>query len=183
MSSQHTLNTSQYQTIQSPRVGTLVVAQKSLLGKGSFASVLLAQSISSPFTTYAIKRIPLDPCTLTPPPTISTEVKALCTLADDPSIVRIHDVVQTPSHIDIIMEHCPTDLFKALGRPEFRQTGIQSFTLARRLIIDLIDAVLACHRRGIFHRDLKPENVLVPRACSSGVQRTLKLCDFGLCTF
>ncbi|CAM9837285.1 unnamed protein product [Ectocarpus sp. 4 AP-2014] len=46
---------------------------------------------------------------------------------------------------------------------------------ARRIILQVLDALAFLHRRGIIHRDLKPENLLLVRRGSEYV----KLADFG----
>ncbi|KAA1475927.1 kinase-like protein, partial [Dentipellis sp. KUC8613] len=47
--------------------------------------------------------------------------------------------------------------------------------LVRDALLQLTDALGACHARGVYHRDVKPENIL----CSAD-GRTLWLADFGL---
>ena len=53
--------------------------------------------------------------------------------------------------------------------------GGLSLAATRRVASDLLDAVEACHARGVVHRDLKPENVLFD------AEGALKLCDFASC--
>ncbi|KAA1479682.1 hypothetical protein DENSPDRAFT_744351, partial [Dentipellis sp. KUC8613] len=47
--------------------------------------------------------------------------------------------------------------------------------LVRDALLQLTDALGACHVRGLYHRDVKPENIL----CSAD-GRALRLVDFGL---
>ncbi|CAM9995812.1 unnamed protein product [Ascophyllum nodosum] len=49
---------------------------------------------------------------------------------------------------------------------------------ARRIILQVLDALAFLHRRGIVHRDVKPENLLLPKPGGEIV----KLSDFGLAT-
>ncbi|EGF81142.1 hypothetical protein BATDEDRAFT_19176 [Batrachochytrium dendrobatidis JAM81] len=101
----------------------------------------------------------------------------MCKLSNYELAVKLFDVVESNNHINLIMEHCPMDMFTALCEHNGGK-GIQSVDIARTLILQLIDAVMTFHARGIYHRDLKPDNILLSQ--SEGM---LKLCDFGLATF
>ncbi len=46
------------------------------------------------------------------------------------------------------------------------------------LLVDMLSALAAAHRKGVVHRDLKPDNVLVSK--DSDGRETVKLCDFGV---
>jgi serine/threonine protein kinase len=84
-------------------------------------------------------------------------------------------IVDDPDCTYVILEYCPEgDLFynitecgQYVGKDE----------LAKRVFLQLLDAVEHCHNLGIYHRDLKPENILV-----SDLGETVKLADFGLAT-
>eukprot|EP00842_Homolaphlyctis_polyrhiza_P004188 jgi/Hompol1/4770/HPOL_003870-RA len=199
--------------VRSPRLGTLLITNP--LNHGAFASVMLAHSAASPATKFAIKRTLLAPSNTqlhsqatqltqsTLPQVVAAEIKALSDLADVPSVIHIHDIVTTPTHIDMVFEYCHSDLFQLLGDHNSPFAGgIRSFPLARRLMLDIMDAVLVCHSRGVFHRDLKAENILISAPLATLIQfasstdstiahsapsststSTIKLCDFGLSTF
>ncbi|KAM7207164.1 negative regulator of sexual conjugation and meiosis [Naviculisporaceae sp. PSN 640] len=90
-----------------------------------------------------------------------------------PNVVSMLRIIDNHDCIFVIMEYCPEgDLFynitecgKYVGKDE----------LAKRVFLQILDAVEYCHSLGIYHRDLKPENILV-----SDRGDTVKLADFGL---
>lgn len=91
------------------------------------------------------------------------------------NVVSILKIIDDPDCIYVILEYCPEgDLFfnitecgQYVGKDE----------LAKKVFLQILDAVEHCHTLGIYHRDLKPENILV-----SDQGQTVKLADFGLAT-
>jgi len=96
------------------------------------------------------------------------EAKAAAAL-DHPSIVGVHDLLETGDDEWIVMEWVE-------GRPliELLRQGPLEPQVALDLGWQLADALAAAHRHGILHRDLKTENVLIT---AEGCARVL---DFGL---
>ncbi|KAG5973457.1 hypothetical protein E4U55_000554 [Claviceps digitariae] len=92
-----------------------------------------------------------------------------------PNVVSMLKIVDDPDCIYVVLEYCPegdlflniTELGHYVGKDE----------LARKIFLQIVDAVEHCHSLGIYHRDLKPENILVT---DNG--NTVKLADFGLAT-
>ncbi|KAG5932401.1 hypothetical protein E4U53_001352 [Claviceps sorghi] len=92
-----------------------------------------------------------------------------------PNVVSMLKIVDHADCIYVILEYCPegdlflniTELGRYVGKDE----------LARKVFLQIMDAVEHCHSLGIYHRDLKPENILVT---DNG--NTVKLADFGLAT-
>ncbi|TDZ22094.1 Negative regulator of sexual conjugation and meiosis [Colletotrichum orbiculare MAFF 240422] len=92
-----------------------------------------------------------------------------------PNVVSMLKIVDDPDCIYVILEYCPEgDLFYNIT--ECGQY-VGNDDLAKRVFLQVLDAVEHCHSLGIYHRDLKPENILV-----SNQGETVKLADFGLAT-
>lgn len=91
------------------------------------------------------------------------------------NVVTIHKIIDYPDAIYVVLEYCPEgDLFFNITE---RGQYVGKDELARRVFLQILDAVEHCHSLGIYHRDLKPENILV-----SDLGETVKLADFGLAT-
>ena len=85
------------------------------------------------------------------------------------NVVRIHDLVDTPSGPAIGMELVDgVPLGGLLGRERL------PLSAAIRIGRQLCDGLAAAHAQGVVHRDLKPANVLVDAA------GRIKIADFGL---
>ena len=69
-------------------------------------------------------------------------------------------------------EHRQTQLFAIVGSPVLRKIDFEDVLLADWL--DLLDALLAVHRKGLVHRDLRPDNF-----CVRNEDGKLTLIDFG----
>lgn len=92
-----------------------------------------------------------------------------------PNVVSILKIIDNPDCVYVVLEYCPEgDLF-------FNITECGQYVgkddLAKRVFLQILDAVEHCHSLRIYHRDLKPENILV-----SNRGETVKLADFGLAT-
>lgn len=99
---------------------------------------------------------------------IKKEIKIMQRLRH-PNIVSIHTALVTNSRLYLVMEMVSGgELYSEI----LAQKKIDEDT-SRRYFQQLIDAVVYCHRRGVFHRDLKPENLLLDN------KGNVKLTDFG----
>lgn len=91
-------------------------------------------------------------------------------LLDHPHIVALHEVLEGPEHVFIVMEYAPggevIDFVIAHGRLQEK--------LARQLFRQVVAAMAYCHALHVIHRDLKPENLLLD------ADFRIKIIDFGL---
>jgi 5'-AMP-activated protein kinase catalytic alpha subunit len=87
-----------------------------------------------------------------------------------PHIIKLYEVISTPSDIFMVMEHVGSgELFDYIVK-----NGKLKEHEARRFFQQIISGVDYCHRHMIVHRDLKPENLLLDDSLN------VKIADFGL---
>ncbi|KAI9221379.1 kinase-like domain-containing protein [Blastocladiella britannica] len=138
------------------------------LGQGTFGKVKLAEHIESR-GLVAIKIMEKDSIkTEKQKSSVRREIRLLF-LLKHPNIVNVHDVIETPDHIYIVMEHLPRgELFDHIVKNHHL-----SESEARRFMSQIVAAVEYCHQHSVIHRDLKPENLLLD------FENNLKIIDFG----
>jgi carbon catabolite-derepressing protein kinase len=86
-----------------------------------------------------------------------------------PHIVKLYEVISTPTDIIFVMEYAGGELFNHIV-----SYGSLPEPKARRFFQQLISGLEYSHRLKIVHRDLKLENVLIDD------DMNLKIADFGL---
>lgn len=89
-----------------------------------------------------------------------------------PYILSLYAVYEASDCLYIVLEHCEDDLFTAIVDRGMFQTYAPS---AKIILLQLLEAVLYTHNKGVYHCDLKPENILVAEGGTC-----IRLADFGL---
>ncbi|KAM0949296.1 putative protein kinase CAMK-CDPK family [Dioscorea sansibarensis] len=141
------------------------------IGRGRFGAVFRCFAVDSG-EALAVKTI--DKTQLTDPTDrqlVEREAKiTLLAAAGNPHIVQIHAVHEDESSIHLVLDLLPgPDLFERISG----RGGPIPEPEAAAIIAQLMEALNACHQRGIAHRDVKPDNVMFD---SLG---RLRLVDFG----
>ncbi|KAG5588167.1 hypothetical protein H5410_048601 [Solanum commersonii] len=97
------------------------------------------------------------------------EAKIMHLVSPNPHVVRIVDVCEDDTYLDIVLEFCSSsDLFHRLSTQR-----VFSESDAIAVMVPLMEAIAHCHRLGVAHRDIKPDNILF------NDWNDLKLADFG----
>ncbi|KAJ8438928.1 hypothetical protein Cgig2_033815 [Carnegiea gigantea] len=100
---------------------------------------------------------------------VRREIKIL-RLFMHPHIIRLYEVIETPSDIYVVMEYVKSgELFDYIV-----EKGRLQEDEARNFFQQIISGVEYCHRNMVVHRDLKPENLLLDS------HHNVKIADFGL---
>ena len=107
---------------------------------------------------------------------LAREIRLLKVL-NHPNVIRLHEVLHTPSEILMVMEYVDGgDLLEVLNtRKRFTEAEV------RHIFCQICSGVSFCHSLGVAHRDLKPENVLIGKRTPEG-HYPIKVADFGLST-
>ena len=142
------------------------------LGRGAFGKVVLGKHIITG-EKVAIKI--LNKIILRQTPDDYELVKkemSILKLVKHKYIVQLYEILQTPSHIFIIMEYCEGKDFMdyILSQNYLNESE------ALKYFQQLINALFYLHSQSIAHRDIKIDNILLDR------NNNLKLIDFGLST-
>ena len=141
-----------------------------LLGKGSYAEVRLATRISDE-QRVAIKSFPnITANTQQSNKVIQNEIRVLKSV-NHPNIIKLIDIVVSKEYTHLVLEYCEgINLYELMHNRNGR--GL-SENVARRIFIQLLDAVNYLHSCNIYHRDLKLDNVMIDR------NGKITLIDFG----
>ncbi|KAG8804420.1 Protein kinase [Serendipita sp. 398] len=86
-----------------------------------------------------------------------------------PHIVRMYEVINTPTDIILVLEFAGGELFDLIA-----EHGRMDEPRARRYFQQIMSGIAYSHRLGIAHRDIKPENILLDH------RGDVKITDFGL---
>lgn len=164
------------------RIGSILAGTLQLtgiLGTGAYGVVYQAIDIKTN-VRYAVKTLSKFNADGTPldrrqQDFQTREIRLHYTASAHRNVVSMLKIIDEPDCIFVILEFCPEgDLF-------FNITECGQYVgkdaLAKKVFLQILDAVEHCHSLGIYHRDLKPENILV-----TDQGETVKLADFGLAT-
>ena len=90
-------------------------------------------------------------------------------LLNHPNIVKLYEVIDTPTELYLFMEYASSgeifDYLVAHGRMKEKE--------ARRIYRQIVSAIDYCHNLHVIHRDLKAENLLLDS------NMNVKIADFG----
>ncbi|XP_042041349.1 SNF1-related protein kinase catalytic subunit alpha KIN10-like [Salvia splendens] len=140
-----------------------------VLGIGTFAKVKIAQHVRTG-QNVAVKIINR---TMMRSPTNQEKVRReikIGQLCVHPHVIRVYEVIETPTNIYVIMEHMMKgELFDYITEKKRLQEDE-----ARHYFQQIIAGVEYCHRNNVVHRDLKLENLLLDE------KGNVKIADFGL---
>ena len=139
------------------------------LGVGSFGKVKLGTHIPTG-AKVAIKIINRAKIrSLDMEQKVRREIKIL-RLFDHPHIIRLYEVIDTPTDIFVVMEYVSGgELFDYIV-----MKGRLAENEARRFFQQILAGIEYCHHHMVVHRDLKPENLLL------SAENSVKIADFGL---
>jgi len=150
----------------------IVLAQYRLgktLGIGAFGKVKLAHHLLTGLKVAVkiLNKGKIKHMEMTEKVRREINILKMCT---HPHIIRLYEVIDTPSDIFVIMEFVPGgELFDYIV-----SRGRLPPDEARHFFHQIVSGIEYCHHHKIVHRDLKPENLLLD------ADNNLKIADFGL---
>lgn len=164
-----TLDEEQKDRMRDTKVNVDSFALISVIGKGSYAEVLLARKKDTG-TIYALKILKKDKIEQRNQKTHVKVERNILIEIQHPFIIKMVYAFQTEKKLYFALEYCPGgELFNLLQKK--RQFSEEN---ARFYIVQILLALEHLHKYDIVYRDLKPENVLLD------TDGYVRLTDFGL---
>jgi len=160
----HSRQTSGKSTVEEKRIAHYII--KDTIAEGTTGTVKLAfNTLTESYTAVKI----VNKSIARKRKEAKKEIKALQKIFHE-NIVRLEHVEEDNLNIYIFTEYCELgDLFSYM-----QKNGVFDESTAKKLFIQMVDAVEFCHRKlRICHHDIKLEN------CVLDIDFTLKLIDFG----
>ena len=87
---------------------------------------------------------------------VDTEIRVLGKL-DHPNIIKLHEVIDSPAELVLVLELVPGDSLYALLKQ--RRTHRLSELEARPIFGAVVSALVHCHAQQISHRDVKLNDI------------------------
>ena len=108
---------------------------------------------------------------------VQMELRAMMALESHPSILKLHDVVWSVSTRECFLV---TELARGgTLATALEMRGELQESLAKEVMLQVLDGVAFMHHHGLAHRDLKLENILLMEPDEFGMG-SVKISDFGL---
>ena len=103
----------------------------------------------------------------------STTLRELSLLQEleHPNIIKLLDIIWEDKKILLIFDLWRTDLKNYIYDEHSKYLSMK---IVKKIMKELLEAIMFCHQNRVFHRDLKPNNILLDET------DTVKLADFGL---
>ncbi|GAV65439.1 Pkinase domain-containing protein [Cephalotus follicularis] len=149
-------------------VGDYLVGRQ--IGSGSFSVVWLARHREHG-NEVAIKEIITGRLNKKLQESLMSEIFILKRI-NHPNIIRLHDIIEVPGKIHIVLEYCRGgDLSMYIQRQ-----GRVPEALAKHYMQQLAAGLQVLRDNNLIHRDLKPQNLLLSTNNNNAI---LKIADFG----